>query len=318
MHAPVTVSQSDALDRLVDLLRDRRIVVLAGAGCSTESGIPDYRGPDGVSRTRAPLQYLEFTQREASRIRYWARSAVGWPRVATAVPNPAHDAIARLEAAGIVAGVITQNVDGLHGKAGSQRVVELHGSLSRVCCLSCGARLPRSDYQQQLLDANPAWARHVEEAETRRGRIQPAPDGDAGVPDHLLEGFEVPPCAACGGICKPDVVFFGENVPAARVGEAWQLFEDADALLVVGSSLTVFSGRRFVYRARDEGRPIAIVNLGPTRCDDLAALKVDGRLGDTLPRVAQSLVLERDRRIDGQRPPRGNGGSGQRDARQQR
>lgn len=298
MHAPVTPNPSDALDRLVELLRRRRVVVLAGAGCSTESGIPDYRGPDGVSRTRAPIQYFEFIQREASRIRYWARSAVGWPRVAGAMPNAGHEAIAEMERAGIVSGVITQNVDGLHGKAGSLKVVELHGSLSRVCCLSCGLRMPRSEYQQQLLDANPAWARHVEEAEARRARIQAAPDGDAGVPDHLLDGFRVPPCPACGGICKPDVVFFGENVPAARVTDAWQLFDDADTLLVVGSSLTVFSGRRFVYRARDEGRPIAIVNLGMTRCDDLAAVKVDGPLGQVLPRLARSLVPQGDRRSD--------------------
>lgn len=287
MHAPATHTGTEALRRLVELLRLRRIAVLAGAGCSTESGIPDYRGPDSSGRTRTPIQYLEFTRHESARIRYWARSAIGWPRVAQAAPNPAHEALAALERAGLVAGVITQNVDGLHGKAGSERVVELHGSLSRVCCLSCRARLSRAAYQEQILAANPEWAQHLRGLASR---VEGAPDGDAGVPDHLLRDFHVPPCAACGGICKPDVVFFGENVPSDRVNQAWRLFEAADVLLVAGSSLTVFSGRRFVYRARDEAMPIGIINLGPTRADELAAAKVEGRLGELLPRIAEELL----------------------------
>jgi NAD+-dependent protein deacetylase sirtuin 4 len=289
MQAAATRIDTDAFAALVELLRGRRVAALAGAGCSTESGIPDYRGPDSATRRRPPIQYLEFTRHEAARARYWARSAVGWPRVAQAVPNPAHLALAQLEQARLLAGVITQNVDGLHGKAGSRRVVELHGSLSRVCCLACGARFPRERYQAELLAANPAWARHLQAV--RSSGVAPAPDGDAGVPDDLLHGFRVPPCASCGGLCKPDVVFFGENVPPARVEAACDVFESADVLLVVGSSLTVFSGRRFVYKARDARLPVAIVNIGPTRCDDLASVKVDGRLGDLLPRLAQALSI---------------------------
>jgi NAD+-dependent protein deacetylase sirtuin 4 len=291
MHARPTHIDADAVHRLIDLLRRGRIAVLTGAGCSTESGIPDYRGPGSSARRRAPIQYLEFTGQETARVRYWARSAGGWPRVAHAVPNPAHEALAGLECAGLVAGVITQNVDGLHGKAGSTRVVELHGSLSRVRCLSCGIRIARSAYQLQLLEANPEWAAHVVGHASHGARVGGAPDGDAGVPDDLLDGFRVPPCAACGGICKPDIVFFGENVPPATLADAWQVFESADVLLVAGSSLTVFSGRRFVYRARDAGMPVAIVNLGPTRGDDLATVTVDRRLGEVLPRLALELIL---------------------------
>jgi NAD+-dependent protein deacetylase sirtuin 4 len=290
MHGVAMDGEADALHRLLDLLRHGRIVVLTGAGCSTESGIPDYRGPDGTARRRAPVQYLEFTSRETARVRYWARSAAGWPRVAQAAPNPAHQALARLERAGLLTGVITQNVDGLHAKAGSRHVVELHGSLSLVRCLSCRARIARAAYQDQLLAANPAWAEFLRSPASSAARVEGAPDGDAGVPDHLLHGFRVPPCGACGGLLKPDVVFFGENVPPARVDDAWRLFESADVLLAAGSSLTVFSGRRFVYRARDDGKPIGIINLGATRGDDLAAVKVEGRLGEVLPLIAAELT----------------------------
>lgn len=282
----------EAVHHLVELLRRGRIAVLAGAGCSTESGIPDYRGPRSGARRPAPIQYLEFTRLEAARIRYWARSAVGWPRVAQAIPNPAHEALAQLEQAGVIAGVITQNVDGLHGRAGSQRVVELHGSLAWVRCLSCGARQCRAAYQELLLGANPALAQHLEDAIRRQPRAEPAPDGDAAFPEHLFQDFHVPPCGACGGLCKPDVVLFGENVPPLRLAGAWRLFESADVLLVVGSSLTVFSGRRFVYRAHDGGMPVGIINLGPTRADDLAAVKVEGRLGEVLPRMARELLRQ--------------------------
>jgi NAD-dependent SIR2 family protein deacetylase len=286
-----TISSPDlaSLGALLDLLRGRRIVVLAGAGCSTESGIPDYRGPEGSLRARNPIQYREFVGSEEARVRYWARSSIGWPRMAAARPNAAHDALARLERAGIVGGVITQNVDGLHHAAGSERVVELHGSLASVRCLSCGRIGTRDEYQERLLALNAGWAEMLE-LNSRGARVEVAPDGDAELPVGALESFRPAECDACGGIVKPDVVFFGENVPAARVEEAWRLYEEAGVLLVVGSSLTVYSGRRFLYRAQKEGLPIAIVNLGPTRADEMAAAKVEGRLGLVLPRVAEGLL----------------------------
>jgi NAD-dependent SIR2 family protein deacetylase len=277
------------LDPLLDLLRGRPIVVLAGAGCSTESGIPDYRGPEGSLRTRNPIQYREFVGSEEARVRYWARSSIGWPRMAAARPNAAHHALARLERAGLVQGIITQNVDGLHHAAGSERVVELHGSLASVRCLSCGEIGSRDAYQERLLARNAGWAEML--ALNERGvAVEVAPDGDAELPVGALASFRPAECAACGGVVKPDVVFFGENVPATRLEEAWRLYEEAGALLVVGSSLTVYSGRRFLYRAQKEGLPIAIVNLGPTRADEMAAAKVEGRLGLVLPRLADELT----------------------------
>lgn len=278
-------SDLETLQPLVDLLHGRRAVVLAGAGCSTESGIPDYRSPESSQRARTPVQYNDFVRSEATRARYWARSAVGWPHFSAARPNPAHRALAELEDAGIVHGTITQNVDGLHHAAGSRRVVELHGSLGSVRCLGCGARVARDEFQRRLLAMNAEWARRLASG------VDPeqAPDGDAELPAWAMESVRVPACDGCGGMMKPDVVFFGENVPAARLEEAWSLFGQGDVLLVAGSSLTVYSGRRFVYRAREQGVPIAIVNLGPTRADEMAAAKVEGRLGHVLPLLARSL-----------------------------
>lgn len=273
------------LDALEALLRGRRSVVLAGAGCSTESGIPDYRGPEGRLRVRAPVQYGDFVRSDAVRRRYWGRSTVGWSRMSTARPNPAHEALAALERAEVVSGVITQNVDGLHQAAGSRRVVELHGSLAAVACLSCAHTITRADMQRRLIGANPDWIARVAEGPTPMS----APDGDAEVESVHEQSFVVPDCDACGGMLKPDVVFFGENVPRPRVDEAWALVDEADVLLVVGSSLTVFSGRRFVYGARDREMPIAILNLGPTRADDLATAKVEGRLGEVMPRLVAAL-----------------------------
>src|SRR5690606_15010355 len=281
----------EAGSALLGLLRGRRIVVLAGAGCSTESGIPDYRGPTAPQPPRKPMTYQEVVGSDAARVRYWARSAVGWRRMATARPNPAHYALARLEEGGVVRGIITQNVDGLHHAAGSRRVVELHGALARVRCLACGWRQPRAEFQERLVELNEAWAERLARLAENRD-VASAPDGDAEIPDHALEGFRVPACEACGGVMKPDVVFFGENVPRERVDEAWRLFEEGDVLLVVGSSLTVYSGRRFVYRARETGVPIAVVNLGPTRADEMAAAKVEGRVGEVLPAVAEALLRE--------------------------
>lgn len=283
MSVASPLSDLQALQPLVDVLRGRRIVVLAGAGCSTESGIPDYRGPESIQRARKPIQYQEFVRSEAARVRYWARSSVGWPRFSAARPNAGHAALARLEDAGAVAGIITQNVDGLHHAAGSRRVVELHGSLASVRCLDCGMVGARGDFQRRLLAMNAEWAARL------GGAGEQAPDGDAELPQWAMETFKVPSCEGCGGVIKPHVVFFGENVPAETVADAWSLFGEGDALLVVGSSLTVYSGRRFIYRAQQDGVPIAIVNLGPTRADEMAAARVEGPLGVVLPQLADAL-----------------------------
>lgn len=272
-----------AWDRLLDVVAGRRIVVLAGAGCSTESGIPDYRGT-GAPRRRAPVQYQEFVRSPSARARYWARSSIGWPRMRAAQPNAAHNALARMEQSGHVTGLITQNVDGLHHAAGSRRVVELHGSLAAVRCIDCGDIVARETFQATLLELNAGWP-----PPARTTAVASAPDGDADLADATLESFRVPVCNACAGIMKPHVVFFGENVPASVVGDAWAVFEEGDVLLVTGSSLTVYSGRRFIYRACRDGVPIAIINRGPTRADDVAAVKMDDALGTVLPALADEL-----------------------------
>ncbi len=278
---PTTVGASSA--ELPRFLAGRRITVLAGAGCSTESGIPDYRGPRGSLRTSEPMRYQEFMGSGPARARYWSRSMVGWPRFSSARPNRGHRALARLEDAGIVAGVITQNVDGLHRAAGSRRVVDLHGDLARVRCTACDTALERWAMQARLTALNPGFESAV--------RTFTA-DGDAELQDGAESSFRVPSCEHCGGILKPDVVFFGEKVPAERVERAWQLYEEGEVLMVVGSSLAVFSGRRFVLRAQRDDKPVAIVNLGPTRGDEVAALKVEGRLGQVLPELARVLCGE--------------------------
>jgi len=269
------------LGALKALLKGQRTSVLTGAGCSTESGIPDYRGPQGSLKKRSPIRYQEFMKDAEARKRYWARSAVGWARFAQAQPNAGHRALAQLEAAGVVTGVVTQNVDGLHGKAGSARVVELHGSLHRVRCRPCGHTLGREDFQRELFELNP---------ESTTWGAELAPDGDAELsPAHVAQ-FRVPPCPACGGILKPDVVFFGENVPLPTVEAARALVTDADVLLVVGSSLEVFSGFRFVRAAAEKGMPIALLNLGPTRGDALATLRIERAAGEALTELAQALA----------------------------
>lgn len=266
---------------LVALLRGRRIVVLSGAGCSTESGIPDYRGPTTRQKARNPIRHRAFTTDPAARARYWTRSAVGWPRLTKAAPNPGHIALARLEHAGLVRGIITQNVDRLHQAAGSRRVVELHGALAEVHCLACGTLEPRAALQRRIERLNPGWSVRS---------VELAPDGDVELPETLTRGFEVPACLTCGGALKPNVVFFGENVPRERVEAAWRLFDDGDVLLVVGSSLAVYSGYRFVLRAAKEDKPVALVNLGPARGSDCAAVHVDGKTGEVLPRLADALL----------------------------
>jgi len=288
-----------SLDALADLLGGRRAVALTGAGCSTESGIPDYRGPGGRLRTREPIRYQEFMASGAARARYWSRSMVGWPRFSAARPNDGHRALADLEALGAVRGVITQNVDGLHQAAGARTVVDLHGTLSRVRCMACDDVVDRWKVQERLEALNPGFTAEP---------VRAVADGDAELPSDSGEGFRVPACRRCGGILKPDVVFFGESVPKPRVRRCWELYGEADVLLVVGSSLTVFSGRRFVLRASKEGRPVAIVNVGPTRGDETAALKVEGRVGRVLPRLAETLRRRAGARREASAAP-GRGGS---------
>ena len=267
----------ESADELVRLFGARRVVVLTGAGCSTESGIPDYRGPETARRARNPLRFNEFVHDDRARRRYWARSMHGWLRVSQAQPNPAHSALAELERRGRAVGIITQNVDGLHLAAGSRHVVELHGNLAAVACLDCGAVEARKTVQERLASLNPGW--------TDR-RVEIAPDGDADLDDPALEGFVVASCRACGGPLKPRVVFFGESVPRPVVEAAYGMLGRAEALLVVGSSLVVFSGYRFVRRAAERGLPIAIVNLGQTRGDPIAKVVLARRAGDLLPRLA--------------------------------
>jgi NAD+-dependent protein deacetylase sirtuin 4 len=275
-----TASDGEHVADLVRLCKGKKIVVLAGAGLSTESGIPDYRGPETARRARNPMQARQFLTEPAARARYWARSMNGWPRIAAARPNLGHKSLAILERNGVLVGVITQNVDSLHQAAGSNRVVELHGALARVRCLGCGRIESRANVQERLVVDNPGWS----------GQAAPiAPDGDADLDRKLFEDFRVPDCLDCGGVLKPDVVFFGENVLPEVKDRAFGLFDEAEVLLVVGSSLTVYSGFRFVRRAQERAVPVVIVNLGPTRGDDLAALRVDARLGDVLPRFAAAL-----------------------------
>lgn len=268
-----------ALRDLCELLSGRRLVVLTGAGCSTDSGIPDYRGPLTRKKARNPIQYRQFRDSAEARQRYWARSTIGWQRIASARPNATHLALARLEDAGVLAGVITQNVDRLHHHAGSRRVVELHGALANVRCLSCAHIEPRSSLQRRLQIANPN--RSLAPAEL-------APDGDAEVSDTAT--FRVVGCLRCGGVLKPDVVFFGENVPKTVVEDAWALFGEAEALLVLGSSLAVFSGYRFVHRAAKQGVPVGIINLGDSRGDRDAAVRVQAPLGQVVPILVESLT----------------------------
>jgi NAD-dependent deacetylase sirtuin 4 len=269
----------EQIDALVELARGKRLVALTGAGISTESGIPDYRGPGREPRVRDPMQHREFVDKVAMRTRYWARSMIGWPRMAEATPNAGHRACVELEARGLLAGIITQNVDGLHTRAGSRNVVELHGALRRVRCLACGEITSRDYMQQRLIEANP---RHVGDA-----RIQP--DGDVELADALIADFELVACTACGGVLMPDVVFFGGSVPREVLDAAWALFDQAEVLLVVGSSLTVFSGYRFVRRAAEREVPVAIVNRGPTRGDEHATLLIDQGIGVVLPSLVAAL-----------------------------
>ena len=255
-----------ASEALQDFIaRNPRLFVLTGAGCSTDSGIPDYRDADGGWKRTQPVQYRAFMDEPATRKRYWARSLVGWRRFRRAQPNDAHRALAALERQGGVGLLVTQNVDRLHQAAGSTNVVDLHGRLDLVRCMGCERRLPREEFQQELLARNSEW-------NDLDARV--APDGDADLDGLDFSAFKVPDCPSCGDLLKPDVVFYGESVPRDRVERAMQGVREADAMLVVGSSLMVYSGYRFAREAAAAGKPIATVNLGRTRADDLMSLKI--------------------------------------------
>jgi NAD-dependent SIR2 family protein deacetylase len=257
------------------------VVVLSGAGISTESGIPDYRGESGSLRTHTPMTYGDFVASESGRRRYWARSHLGWRTIARAAPNDGHRAIATLQARGYLSGVITQNVDGLHQAAGARDVIELHGNLDRVICLTCRTTSAREALDRRLRLANA-------EFEGEATRINP--DGDVELPDEVVQTFHVVSCEACtSGVLKPDVVFFGENVPKSRVERCYRLIDDGQAVLVLGSSLTVMSGFRFVRHAAKAGKPVLIINQGVTRGDPYAVHRVNLPLGQALADLTAQL-----------------------------
>ena len=264
LSSRVSTIRSNPLGEFI--ARHRKLFVLTGAGCSTDSGIPDYRDENGDWKRTRPVMFQAFMGDLHTRRRYWARSLVGWRRFGHAQPNDAHRALARLEQRGRTEVLVTQNVDGLHQSAGSTGVIDLHGRLDQVRCMGCEQRSDREELQRRLLDLNPAW---------ERLDARDAPDGDADLDGLDFSGFGIPACTHCGGILKPDVVFFGESVPRDRVTAAMEAVERADAVLVIGSSLMVYSGYRFAHAASKAGKPIAAVNLGRTRADALLALKVN-------------------------------------------
>lgn len=270
----VAQSSVRASDRLRDWLTGfERVFVLTGAGCSTASGIPDYRDLHGQWKRTPPVDYRDFIADPLLRARYWARSFVGWPIVAQAAPNAAHLALAKWQQTGRLAQLLTQNVDGLHERAGSRQVIDLHGRIDRVLCMQCQALYSRAQVQRHLAELNPGWTGLEAMA---------APDGDADLHGLSFGQFLVPACESCGGMLKPDVVFFGENVPRARFESARAALQAAQALLVVGSSLMVYSGFRFARLAHEAGQPIALLNLGQTRADGLASLKLEADCVETL------------------------------------
>lgn len=264
-----------AAERLRDWLAPfHRVFILTGAGCSTASGIPDYRDLEGEWKRAPPVTYQAFVGDPRVNARYWARSFIGWPRMAGTHPNAAHRALARWQESGRLLRLLTQNVDGLHERAGSRDVIDLHGRIDQVVCLGCGERSSRARLQVRLHESNPDWAGLS---------AATAPDGDADLEGHDFGRFQVPACEVCGGMLKPDVVFFGENVPRQRYEAARQALEASDALLVVGSSLMVYSGYRFARMAHAAGKPIALLNRGRTRADDIAGLKLDADCVVVLP-----------------------------------
>ena len=283
-----------SIERLIARMRDGNVAVLTGAGISTESGIPDYRGPRTRDKPRSPIQHRDFLRDAAVRRRYWARATIGWPRFAAAQPNDGHLALARLQAHGRLRGLITQNVDRLHRRAGSE-AIELHGTLSEVRCLACGFLEPRPAVHARMRRDNPDFVADA-------SRI--APDGDVDLDPDAIARFRPAPCARCGGPLKPEVVFFGGSVPRRRVESAYALVEHADTLLVVGSSLTVFSGFRFVRRAAQREIPVVLVNLGPTRGDPFATVRIDAPAGEILRRVVDAVCPQESGRGPSSRPTR--------------
>ncbi len=274
--------QDETLSGLIRLIRGaRRLVVLTGAGCSTDSGIPDYRDAQGAWKRSPPMSYQQFIASLAARQRYWARALIGWRALRGVAPNAAHSVLARLEQAGRIDTLITQNVDGLHQRAGSRNVIDLHGRIDAVDCLQCSRGWPRERVQSLLEQLNPEWGAH---------RAPIAPDGDALLAETDFAGFRLVDCFDCGGVLKPAVVFFGESVPEPRVRQAFAAVEAADALLVVGSSLMVFSGYRFVRAARERAIPVAIINLGRTRADAEVAIKVASPCAEVLERIEIALA----------------------------
>ncbi len=289
---PMTTRQPDNLTTSFNdfLFNSRRLVVLTGAGCSTESGIPDYRGAGGAWTRHKPIYYSKFARFEEVRRFYWARSYRGWPRFAAARPNAAHRALAEMEESGNVHFLITQNVDDLHQEAGSRNVLQLHGRNRIVVCLDCRSEFLRADIQERLRELNREWESDLLNAD----EADFAPDGDAAVARELVGAFRIASCDRCGGVLKPGVVFFGETVPPPKVALAMERVNEADALLVVGSSLTVWSGFRFVKRAAERRIPIAIVNIGPTRGDDLATLKIEAKCSEALTAAVRTVQMSRN------------------------
>jgi NAD-dependent SIR2 family protein deacetylase len=280
---------TDSFGMLADVVGSGGVLILSGAGLSTESGIPDYRGPTGLARRATPMTYQTFTGSAVARRRYWARSYLGWRHIARAVPNDGHRAVAELSRRGLLTGIITQNVDGLHQAAGpvmgGAAVTELHGSLHWVICLSCGRRTPRTELASRLEAANPGWDAELAAALK--------PDGDADLDDEAIASFRVADCSACHGVLKPDVVFFGENVPRQRAQACYALVERSGALVVLGSSLTVMSGFRYVRHAARHQHPIVIVNQGATRGDGYATATLDAPLGQTLTELVTRIEERR-------------------------
>jgi len=277
VHDPWRQPDPSEVAALSDVLTDRRWLVLGGAGVSTDSGIPDYRGPGSVNRS--PMTYQQFVSGHTMQQRYWARAHVGWARMKTAEPNATHQLLADLEAKGRLQGLITQNVDGLHQRAGHDDVIDLHGRIDRVVCLGCRALTSRAELHGRLAELNPGYDQQL---------VDIAPDGDAALDD--TAGFEIAACTTCGGTLKPDVVFFGENVAKPIVERCFGLVDEAETLVVLGSSLQVMSGLRFVRAAHKRGIPIVIVNRGATRGDNLATLKLEAGCAETLTSWAGALA----------------------------
>jgi NAD-dependent SIR2 family protein deacetylase len=271
------VLETTGLEQVVDLLANRSVVALTGAGLSTDSGIPDYRGPS--SPKRSPMTYQEFVSGPAAQQRYWARAHVGWRSLTDAAPNAGHQALVTMERSGVLAGLITQNVDGLHEVAGQRDMVALHGRVNQVVCLSCRRVSERAELDALLARLNPGFAERS---------VPFAPDGDAILDD--VSGFRIAGCVWCGGAMKPDVVFFGENVPRERVERCTAMVAQASALLVAGSSLQVMSGLRFARQARQAGIPVVIINRGPTRGDGLATLKIEAGCSESLATLSRAVI----------------------------